>query len=66
VDEIYAAKGKSIIHLDLKRDKPDETTLKSVLLGPPGNLRAPTLRLGRTLVVGFDEATYRRVFDVSS
>ena len=66
MDEIYAAKGKSIIHLDLKRDKPDETTLKSVLLGPTGNLRAPTLRLGRTLVVGFDEATYRRVFDVSS
>jgi hypothetical protein len=29
--------------------------------GPTGNLRAPTLRVGRTLVVGFDEATYRKV-----
>ena len=28
------------------------------LLGPSGNLRAPTVRRGRTLVVGFDEATY--------
>ena len=32
-----------------------------LLLGPTGNLRAPTLRKGRTLLVGFDEATYARV-----
>lgn len=31
------------------------------MLGPTGNLRAPTLRVGRTLVVGFDEETYRKV-----
>jgi hypothetical protein len=31
------------------------------MLGPTGNLRAPTLRVGRTLIVGFDEETYRRV-----
>jgi len=31
------------------------------MLGPTRNLRAPTLRVGRTLVVGFDEGTYRRV-----
>jgi hypothetical protein len=29
------------------------------LLGPTGNLRAPTLRAGRTLLVGFDDATFR-------
>jgi len=29
--------------------------------GPTGNLRAPSLRKGRTLIVGFDEATYRRL-----
>ena len=28
--------------------------------GPTGNLRAPTLRKGRTLIVGFDEATDKR------
>ena len=58
VDEIYASRGKRVVHLDLKKDKPDTTTLKGVLLGPTGNLRAPTLRKGRTLIVGFDEATY--------
>ena len=31
------------------------------MLGPTGNLRAPTLRVGRTLIVGFDQETYRRV-----
>ena len=61
VDEIYAAKGKKVVHVDLKREKPDKATLLGLLLGPTGNLRAPTLRKGRTLVVGFDEATYGKV-----
>jgi hypothetical protein len=50
------------VHINLKREKPDPATLAGLLLGPTGNLRAPTLRKGRTLVVGFDEATYRKVF----
>ena len=61
VDEIYAAKGKQIVHVDLARDKPTRAALLGVLLGPTGNLRAPTLRTGRTLIVGFDEATYKRL-----
>jgi len=61
VDEIYATKGKKVIHLDMKRDLPDAATLRSVLVGPTGNLRAPTLRVRRTLLVGFDKATYRKV-----
>ena len=32
------------------------------MLGPTGNLRAPTFKAGRTLVIGFDEATYRELF----
>jgi len=35
--------------------------LLGLLLGPTGNLRAPTFRKGRTLIVGFDEATSKRV-----
>lgn len=60
-DEIYASKGKQVIHLDLKKEKPDAATLKNLVLGPTGNLRAPTLRKGRTLIVGFDEATYAKL-----
>jgi arsenate reductase-like glutaredoxin family protein len=61
VDELYATKGKKVIRVDLKREKPDRATLESLLVGPSGNLRAPTLRRGRTLLVGFDEATYAKV-----
>ena len=28
------------------------------MLGPTGNLRAPTIRSGSTLLVGFNEAQY--------
>ena len=62
MDELYSARGRKVVHVDLKRNMPDTATLKSLLLGPTGNLRAPTLRRGRTLVVGFDEATYGSVF----
>ena len=61
VDEIVATRGKQVIHLDLRHGKPDPETLKKLLIGPSGNLRAPTLRIGRTLLVGFDEATYRKL-----
>ncbi len=61
VDEIYSAKGKKVVHIDLKRDRPGEAALLGLLMGPSGNLRAPTMRIGRTLLVGFDEATYRKV-----
>ncbi|PYV44395.1 MAG: hypothetical protein DMG06_06635 [Acidobacteria bacterium] len=62
VDEVYAAKGRKVIHLDLRKEKPDKATLRGILLGPTGNLRAPTLRIGRKLVVGFDPETYQKVF----
>jgi arsenate reductase-like glutaredoxin family protein len=61
VDEIYASKGKQVVRLDLKKDKPEKAALLALLLGPTGNLRAPTLRKGRTLLVGFDEASYAKV-----
>jgi len=62
VDHIYVAKGKSVLHWNMKRDKPDDDSLAKHLLGPTGNLRAPIIRKGRTLAVGFDEATYEAVF----
>jgi arsenate reductase-like glutaredoxin family protein len=60
-DEIYASKGKQVVHLDLKKTRADKTALLGLLLGPTGNLRAPTLRMGRTLLVGFDEAAYTKI-----
>ena len=43
------------------RNPPDDETLLAHLLGPSGNLRAPTIRLGNTLLVGFSETAYQQV-----
>ncbi len=54
---VIVAKGKKV-----ETFKPAGAAPKPVvdaMLGPTGNLRAPTLRVGKTVVVGFDEAIYR-------
>lgn len=61
-NDIYVAKGKSVVHLNMKKDQPDAETLTKLLVGPTGNLRAPTLRLGKTLVVGFNQEMYDELF----
>jgi hypothetical protein len=58
VDRIVVAKGKKIVTFDMKKQRPDEATLLAHLLGPTGNLRAPTLRKGTTLLVGFNADAY--------
>ena len=60
IDEIYATKGKKVVHLVLKAAQPSKEEIAALLIGPSGNLKAPTARKGRTLLVGFDEETYRR------
>ncbi len=57
-EQLYVAKGKKIVHVDIKKENPDDATLLSLMLGPTGNLRAPTVRCGKTLIVGFNAATY--------
>lgn len=58
-DKVIVARGKKVVTFDMKKEKPDDETLLAHLLGPSGNLRAPTLRKGKTLLVGFSEETYR-------
>jgi arsenate reductase-like glutaredoxin family protein len=55
---IHVAKGKKLVTIDMK-DAPDDETLAGLLLGPTGNLRAPTIRKGKTLYVGFNEEAYK-------
>ncbi len=60
--QVYVCKGKRVNHFSMKKDSPDEATLTKLMLGPTGNLRAPTLRKGKTLVVGFNAETYQALF----
>lgn len=48
----------------MKKDRPDDATLMAHMLGPTGNLRAPTIVKGKTLMVGFDDETFRSVLRV--
>lgn len=61
VKKLVAAKGKKIEVFDLAADRPSDEELLARLLGPTGNLRAPTARVGTTLVVGFSEDAYKQV-----
>lgn len=61
VNDIYAAKGKKVVHVNMKKDQPDDETLTKLIVGPSGNLRAPSLRKGKTLIVGFHQETYQRI-----
>jgi hypothetical protein len=60
VDRVIVARGKKIVTFDMKKAPPDNDTLAAHLLGPTGNLRAPTLRLGKTLLVGFSAEAYQQ------
>ena len=48
------AKGKKILEFDLKKARPSDDELLSHLLGRSGTLRAPSLRVGKTFVVGYN------------
>jgi arsenate reductase-like glutaredoxin family protein len=61
ISEIIAAKGKKVVRFHLGKEKPSRDDLLAVLLGPSGNLRAPTLRKGKKLLVGFDAEAYSEV-----
>jgi arsenate reductase-like glutaredoxin family protein len=61
VNDLYVTRGTKVIHIDLKTERPDDESLLGLLIGPSGKLRAPTLRIGKTMIVGYDQATYETV-----
>lgn len=61
VKEIYSCRGNKLTHLK-KSDKPTEQNLIDAMMGPTGNLRAPTMKIGDVLLVGFNEDVYKNIF----
>lgn len=59
--KIVVMRGKKVTDFDLKKDKPSEEELLKVMLGTTGNLRAPTIQRGKTLLVGFNADQYEIV-----
>jgi arsenate reductase-like glutaredoxin family protein len=51
-------RGKKVTTFDLKKDKPALDDMLAVMLGTTGNLRAPTVVRGKTVLVGFNQEIY--------
>ena len=60
--KIIASRGKKQIVFNLAKEKPDAAELAKAVLGPSGNLRAPTLKVGTTYLVGFGEEAFSATF----
>jgi hypothetical protein len=58
---VVACRGTKVVEFDLESDRPDDKTLLAQLIGPTGNLRAPSMIVGATLLVGFNPGAYRKV-----
>ena len=54
---VLAARGKKVLEFE-SEELDDRAALEKAIIGPSGNLRAPTARLGKTLLVGFSEAMW--------
>lgn len=64
VAELLVAKGRTkIVRVDLAEARPDDDTLLGLMLGRSGKLRAPTLRSGDRLFVGYNADLMEELVD---
>ena len=58
---VIVAKGKKVTEYRPGRD--DLGEIAEAMLGPTGNLRAPTIRRGKTVIVGYSDEVFGDVFE---
>lgn len=54
--KLIAIKGKKIVEFSLAKSVSKDAI--EATLGPTGNLRAPTIKVGKTIIVGFNEEVF--------
>ncbi len=57
---LMVAKGKKV--REWKGAQLEQPEALAAMLGPTGNLRAPTLKIGKTLIVGFEQTMFDTFF----
>ena len=57
-EEVWIAKGKIVRRIAFKKETISDDELLELVTGPTGNLRAPTIRRGKKLFVGFHPEQY--------
>ena len=58
--KVFVAKDRKVS--EFKPAGKASKELVEAMLGPTGNLRAPTIRKAKTVVVGFDEELFEQIF----
>ncbi len=58
---VVASKGKKVVSFEA--DETSSDACVDAMLGPTGNLRAPTIKTGDTVLVGFNESVFTERFD---
>ncbi len=61
---LVVARGKKVLTFKMKSEAPDDEELRKHMLGRSGTLRAPTLRRGKTLLVGFNVEAYENTLGI--
>jgi hypothetical protein len=59
---LIAAKGKKVTTLELSPTQPADAVLAEHMLGPTGNMRAPAIRVGDTLLIGYNDEVFTDTF----
>ena len=54
VRDLYVAKGRNVLHFDLATERPSDADLLDLVVGRSGKLRAPAVRVGTKLIVGYN------------
>ncbi len=61
--ELCVAKGRKVVRVDLSaEDRPPDSALVGMMVSRWGKLRAPSLKVGTTFVVGFNQDILASVF----
>ena len=60
-DHLYSSRGRKYAHIDLTGEDLTSEEVFKWMLGPTGNLRAPTVVYGRSVYVGFHEEAYQGI-----
>ena len=58
--KLIAMKGKKVTEFNVAKATPEEAV--AAMLGATGNLRSPTIKLGRKLIVGFNQEVFEKEF----
>lgn len=59
-DELWVAKGRKVLRFDLETERPTDDELRGLILGRSGKLRAPSIRVGNRLLVGYNAELLER------